>query len=193
MKNGIQVRHKEYGKGRVVGFLEDGTPRVRFDTRTIVALPKDELEIVKTRYFAPVVGAPEDTKLPVRKTRRSAAYDFFLPCDVTIEPHGKTGIIPTNVKACMRTDEVLMLYIRSSIGIKRGVTLMNHTGVIDSDYFSNPDNDGNIGICLRNDSDVTVEFKKGDCVMQGIFMKYMTTDDDETTEERVGGYGSTGK
>lgn len=193
MKKNIQVRHKEYGKGRVVGFLDDGTPRVRFDAKTIVALPKEELEIIKTRYFAPVKGAPADTKLPVRKTKRSAAYDFFLPCDVVIEPHSVSPLIPTNVKACMKSNEVLMLYVRSSVGIKRGVTLTNGTGIIDADFFENPDNDGNIGISLRNDSDVRVEFKKGECVMQGIFVQYYTTDDDDVTEERVGGVGSTGK
>lgn len=193
MKKNIQVKHKEYGKGRVVGIWDSGNVSVRFNAKTTVMLPKDELEIVRIRYFAPVVNAPSDTKLPVRKTRRSAAYDFFLPCDVVLEPHTTSKIIPTNVKAYMRTDEVLMLYVRSSVGIKRGVTLANGTGVIDSDYADNPDNDGNIGICLHNNSDTVVEFKKGECVMQGIFMKYMTTDDDEVTEERTGGFGSTGK
>ena len=193
MKKHVQVKHKEYGKGRVVGVFDDGTIRVRFNAKTIVALHKEELEIIKTRFFAPVNGAPEDTILPVRKTKRSAAYDFFLPCDVEIAPHSTSALIPTNIKACMRTDEVLMLYVRSSVGIKKGVTLANGTSVIDSDYYGNPDNDGNIGICLRNDSGVTLHFKKGECIMQGIFMKYMTTDDDNVEAERVGGIGSTGK
>ena len=193
MKHNIQVKHKEYGKGRVVGVFDDGTIRVRFDARTIVALPEEELEIIRKRYFAPVKDAPADIQLPVRKTRRSAAYDFFLPCDVTVPAHGSSGIIPTYVKAYMRNNEVLTLHIRSSVGIKRGVTLSNATGIIDADYCDNPDNDGNIGIALYNHTDKDVTFKKGECVMQGIFLQYATVDDDDVTAERVGGYGSTGQ
>lgn len=104
-----------------------------------------------------------------------------------------SAIIPTNVKASMPDDEVLMLYIRSSIGIKHHVTLANGTGIIDADYFSNPDNDGNIGICLQNNSDEIVSFKKGERIMQGIFVKYAVCDSDDTNEVRKGGFGSTGK
>ena len=193
MKRNIQVRHKNYGIGRVVGVLADGTIKVRFDAKTLVALPEHELDIVRRRYFAPVKDAPADIQLPVRKTKRSAAYDFFLPCDVTVPAHGATGIIPTYVKAYMRANEVLTLHIRSSVGIKRGVTLSNATGIIDADYCDNVDNDGNIGIALYNHTDQDVVFKKGECVMQGIFLQYATVDDDDTTAERVGGYGSTDK
>lgn len=132
MKNGIQVRHKEYGKGRVVGFLEDGTPRVRFDARTIVALPKDELEIVKTRYFAPVVGAPEDTKLPVRGTKRSAGYDFYAAEDIVCPAHGVSKLSFTNVKAYMKANEYLGVMIRSSLAVKYGLQVAQGVAVIDA-------------------------------------------------------------
>lgn len=146
-----------------------------------------------SRKFYPVKNAPADTVLPKRKTAKSAGYDFVLPCDVRLNPRSVSAIIPTNVKASMPDDEVLMLYIRSSIGIKHHVTLANGTGIIDADYFSNPDNDGNIGICLQNNSDEIVSFRKGERIMQGIFVKYAVCDSDDTNEVRKGGFGSTGK
>lgn len=146
-----------------------------------------------SRKFYPVKNAPADTVLPKRKTAKSAGYDFVLPCDVRLNPRSVSAIIPTNVKAFMPDDEVLMLYIRSSIGIKHHVTLANGTGIIDADYFSNPDNDGNIGICLQNNSNEIVSFKKGERIMQGIFVKYAVCDSDDTNEVRKGGFGSTGK
>lgn len=151
------------------------------------------LEEKVSRKFYPVKNAPADTVLPKRKTAKSAGYDFVLPCDVRLNPRSVSAIIPTNVKAFMPDDEVLMLYIRSSIGIKQHVTLANGTGIIDADYFSNPDNDGNIGICLQNNSNEIVSFKKGERIMQGIFVKYAVCDSDDTNEVRKGGFGSTGK
>lgn len=133
-----------------------------------------------------------EIKLPTRATAHSAGYDFYLPCNVCIEPHSSTGIIPTDIKAYMQEGEVLMLYVRSSIGIKKGLVLSNGTGVVDKDYFSNPDNDGNIGISLRNETDETVVLYKGERIMQGVFVNYLVADDDEATGERNGGFGSSG-
>lgn len=145
------------------------------------------------RDFYPVKNAPADTVLPTRKTRKSAGYDFYLPCDVHLKPRSTSKIIPTNVKAAMPEDEVLLLFIRSSIGIKKNIVLANGTGIIDADYYSNPDNDGNIGIALQNNSDDHVYLKKGERIMQGVFVKYGVCDSDECENERTGGFGSTGQ
>ena len=145
------------------------------------------------RRFALVKDAPADTKLPTRKTKGSAGYDFYLPCDVVLEPYGDSPIIQTGVKAYMPEDEVLLLFIRSSVGIVKNVVLSNNVGVIDSSYADNPDNEGNIGLKLHNNSPHTVEFKKGERIMQGVFVKYGIVTDDQATEERKGGIGSTGK
>lgn len=135
---------------------------------------------------------PEIT-LPTRSDHRSAGYDFYLPTDVTLLPAQKT-LIWTDVKAYMQEDEYLALHIRSSLGIKQGIILSNITGIIDSSYYSNAGNDGNIGISLLNTSGVGVELKAGERVMQGIFQKYLTTDDDfPQSGERTGGIGSSGK
>lgn len=92
----------------------------------------------------------------------------------------------------MPKDEVLLLHIRSSIGLKSHVTLANCTGVIDSDYYNNPDNEGNIGLALQNNGHKDVTFRKGERIMQGMFVKYGIADDDEARSKRKGGTGSTG-
>ncbi len=133
-------------------------------------------------------------ELPVRKTIYSAGYDFSVPVAISIPPQGKI-VVMTDVKAYMLKDEVLKVYIRSSLGVKKGLILMNGTGVIDSDYYSNKKNDGNIGLPLHNTSNKTINIAKGDCIAQGIFVKYLITDDDDTIVKdiRSGGMGSTTK
>lgn len=153
-----------------------------------------ESELQKSiRKFSLVKNAPSGAKLPTRKTKGSAGYDFYLPCDVHLEPFGDSPIIQTGVKAYMPEDEVLLLFIRSSIGIVKNVTLSNNVGVIDSSYVDNPDNEGNIGLRLHNNSALSVDLKKGERIMQGVFVKYGVADGDNVTEERKGGIGSTGK
>ena len=134
----------------------------------------------------------DKTQLPVRGTSKSAGYDFFIKEDYILAPN-QTKVFWTDVKAFMLDDEVLMLHVRSSIGIKKGLMLANTTGIIDSDYYNNPDNDGNIGIALHNYSKKPVVLKKGDKIAQGIFMKYLVADKDAPVkDERTGGIGSTG-
>lgn len=145
------------------------------------------------RYFAKVSYAPLDVKLPNRKTAGSAGYDFYLPFAITVPAHGYSNIVPTYIKAYMPKDEVLLLHIRSSIGILRGLTLANNTGIIDSDYVDNVENEGNIGLRLYNHTDKPIVLKAGERVMQGIFVKYQIVDEDDAIGERKGGTGSTGR
>ena len=149
-----------------------------------------KFEIVKDEFRK---FKDEEIILPKRGTKGSAAYDFFTCCDIVVPAHKKTGIIPTDIKAQMEDDEVLLLFVRSSVGIKKGIVLSNGTGVIDSSYYNNIDNDGNIGISLLNTTNEEVIIKKGERVMQGMFVKYLITDDDNVKTERVGGFGSTNK
>ena len=132
--------------------------------------------------------------IPQRGTAKSAGYDLCTPVDIVIPARGQSGVIFTDIKAYMRADEVLTTHVRSSLGMKRGLVLANTTGIIDSDYYSNPDNDGNIGFMLRNLTDEEVIIKAGERVIQGIFIKYLISDDDQPkSEDRLGGVGSTGK
>lgn len=146
----------------------------------------------RQRGFEICEGADIRTVLPKRKTKHSAGYDMYMPFDATIEPYCEVTI-PLGIKAYMQQDEVLYVHVRSSVAFKLGMRMKNCIGVIDADYYSNPDNDGNIGVVLMNRSGKTVELKKGERIAQGIFHKYLITDDDDATGERLGGMGSTGK
>jgi dUTP pyrophosphatase len=131
-------------------------------------------------------------KLPVRATKHSAGYDFYSPIDVVVEPKSMQ-MVWTNIKAEFGTDEVLILCVTSGMG-KHGIMLANTIGVIDSDYYGNIDNDGNLGFRLYNFSDEPYVIQTGDKIGQGIFMKYLTVDGEaEITSTRVGGFGSTVK
>lgn len=134
--------------------------------------------------------------LPVRKTKYSAGYDIETAEDCVI-PSFKKGMKPTLVKtglkAYMMEDEVLILANRSSNPGKKGLILANSIGVIDSDYYGNPDNDGHIMFAFFNIKDEDVEIKKGDAIGQGIFQKFLTVDEDLAEGERMGGFGSTSK
>ncbi len=128
--------------------------------------------------------------LPKRQTKNSAGYDFYVASDTIIKAHS-IALIPTGVKAYMESDEVLKLYVRSSMPLKKGLTLANNVGIIDSDYYENKDNDGHIMIQVMNFTDKDILIKKDERIAQGIFLKYLLADDDTTNEERKGGFGST--
>lgn len=129
--------------------------------------------------------------LPHRATGNSAGYDFYLLEDLILKP-GEIKKVPTAIKASMNHDEVLMLYIRSSLGFKYNLRLCNQTGIIDSDYYNNENNEGHIFIAIQNEGKETVNLKAGDRFAQGIFMKYLTVDDEtQINNVRQGGMGST--
>ncbi len=133
----------------------------------------------------------KDVHLPLRSTSRSAGYDFSSLDDLVILP-GKTGLINTGVKALMEADDVLFIFPRSSLAVKKGLQLANSVAVIDADYYGNEKNDGQIMLTLYNFSAQEAKIEKGERVAQGIFVKYEVTDDDKAQGVRQGGYGSTG-
>ncbi|MBS4912628.1 MAG: dUTP diphosphatase [Veillonella sp.] len=132
-----------------------------------------------------------DITLPKRKTTESAGYDIECAEDTTIEP-GEIKLVPTGLKAFMNYDEYLAIHIRSSMAVKRQLMLANSTGIIDSDYYNNEENEGHILIALYNMGKEAVHIEKGERVAQGIFSKYLIASDDDATGIRVGGIGSTG-
>ena len=131
--------------------------------------------------------------LPKRGTKHSAGYDIALIEELVI-PAGKIRMGITGVKVYMMEDEVFKIYPRSSLSRRYHLTLANNVGIIDSDYYSNPDNDGHIGVTLRNFGTEEVVIKKGERVAQGIFHKFLTvTNEEAILAKREGGFGSTGK
>lgn len=135
----------------------------------------------------------DSVPLPRRATSGSAGYDIFSPVDITLEP-GKTIKIPTGIHCQIEDGWVLKIYPRSGLGFKFRLQLNNTVGIIDSDYFYS-DNEGHIFIKITNDSNEnkTVEIKKGTGFAQGIFVEYGITFDDDVTDIRNGGLGSTTK
>lgn len=135
----------------------------------------------------------KNINLPSRKTVKSAGYDLEAGIDVLIEA-GKTAIIPTGLKAYMLDDEYLGIHIRSSLAFKKHLNLINAQGIIDADYYNNPDNEGHIMIGIINFGTEDVQIKKGMRIAQAIFYKFLTVDDEILDDTiRQGGFGSTGE
>lgn len=172
----------------------------------------------KLRGFE-TVNSKNDARLPERSTGKSAGYDFFVYEDVEIEPvffnlvgklvknaiaftlgkdfkdeeieKVKPTLVKTGIKSYMEDDEYLALYNRSSNPKKLGLILANSVGVVDSDYYNNPDNEGEIGFLFYNIFPWKITLKKGDKLGQGVFMKFLKADGDSQKSERIGGFGST--
>ena len=163
--------------------------------------------------------------IPVRKTKGSAGYDFYVAedtivdsmdtkciriaeevmrqglgmpltldemADITKAANARTTLVPTGIKAKLDEGTYLELSVRSSCPMKYWLTLANNVGIIDADYYNNPDNEGHIFFQIINLSPYPIMLKKGDCLGQGIIKSYLLADDDKAEGERTGGFGSTG-
>lgn len=150
----------------------------------------------------------EDIHLPVRKTNASAGYDFEAAESLIVpsiwkvlaekvfigEATGlKATLIPTGIKSYMLDDEYLQLSIRSGTALKTGLILANGVGIVDSDYYNNPDNEGHIMFPVHNLGFRDKLIKKGERIGQGLFLNYLKADDDMSDGVRTGGFGSTDK
>lgn len=132
-------------------------------------------------------------KLPIRKTKNSAGYDFESIIEFTLKP-GESIKIPLGIKVIMNSDEMLMLVNRSSFGFKYNVRMCNQIGIIESDFYNNEENEGHMYIKLQNEGEKDFEVKLKDRICQGIFVKFLIVDDEEEIKnKRSGGLGSTGK
>ncbi|MGM0126281.1 dUTP pyrophosphatase [Enterococcus sp. AZ194] len=175
---------------------------------------------MKKRGFE-IVSTFEDKglNLPERATKHAAGYDFEAASDVTIPSIWKAGIfeglktllgkdeqsiaqeekklkpvlVPTGIKAYMGEEEYLQLANRSSNPLKRFLILSNGVGVIDSDYYGNPDNEGHIMFQFTNFGLRDVQIKKGERIGQGIFLPFLKADQDKSETVRTGGFGSSNK
>lgn len=142
--------------------------------------------------FELVSNARPSARIPVRGDAGSAGYDFFLPEDVVLKP-GEIKRVYTDVKVFMPQNMVLFITIRSSLA-ERGILIANAPGVVDSTYYNNETNEGNIGLLLYNTSSEEVWLRAGDRVAQGIFAEYyLVSNDTVLKQRRTGGFGSSGK
>lgn len=149
---------------------------------------------MKLRGFEIAKGwEDKQINLPKRSTAHAAGYDIEVAEDMAIPPFcpgNPPALIPTGLKAYCQPDEFYFVLNRSS-GPKRGLVLANGVGVIDADYYNNPDNDGHFRILAYNVSNQPLQLKKGERVAQVIFQKFLLTDDDQASGTRQGGLGST--
>ncbi|MGO2939273.1 MAG: dUTP diphosphatase [Pseudolactococcus laudensis] len=147
---------------------------------------------MKTRGFERVTAYENaGIDLPLRSTAHAAGYDFIAAETISLNP-GEIKLIPTGIKAYMQPGEVLYLYDRSSNPRKKGLVLINSVGVIDGDYYGNPDNEGHIFAQMKNITDQIVEVAKGERIVQGVFAPFLLADADSAEGTRIGGFGSTG-
>lgn len=147
---------------------------------------------MKIRGFELVSRFTDETLLPKRETARAAGYDLKAAETIVLSP-GEIKLVPTGVKAYMQAGEVLYLYDRSSNPRKKGLVLINSVGVIDGDYYGNPDNEGHIFAQMKNITETTVTVEAGERIVQAVFAPFLLADGDEATGQRTGGFGSTGK
>ena len=158
----------------------------------MLSIRESDLEDI---YFEKVRRVKEGIKLPERSTVGSAGYDFFAIEDVEIEPFSenhKPIMIATGVKVKLPPSMYLMLANRSSNPGKLDLVMPGSIGIIDSDYYNNPDNEGEILFSFYNVGDQTRVIKKGERLGQGIIMPFIKTADDNAGGSRSGGFGSTG-
>ena len=150
--------------------------------------------------FKDRIGASKDINkvyadiiIPKRATVGSAGYDFFAPIEITLAPN-ETITVPTGIRAKINEGYVLLIFPRSGLGFKYRLQLDNTVGVIDADYYG-AKNEGHILVKITNDSkeNKTLTIPKGTGFAQGIFIPFGITLDDNTSDIREGGMGSTTK
>lgn len=143
---------------------------------------------IKEQEYFGAEGAPY--RLPERSTKNSAGYDFYNPEEVTIEP-GEIKYVKTGIKALFPEEVALLLLNRSSNPKKKGLELANGVGLIDADYYNNPDNEGEIAFAFKNTKAEPITIAREEKLGQGMFVPFFITNDDNAENERIGGFGST--
>ena len=111
--------------------------------------------------------------------------------EITKQTGYRPTLIPTGLKCELNHDSYLELSVRSSTPLKYWIVLANGVGIIDADYYNNPDNEGHIYLQVINLSPVDIIVKKGEAIGQGIIKPYLHTENDAAAGLRVGGFGST--
>ena len=201
MKTYLQMITSQHNNGRIYSknvfekAIEDYYNRLKYKQREeklkriLKNMRNRGFEIVENKHRKFINN---EILLPLRGSKYSAGYDFYSNETVEILP-GEKHTFWLDVKAYMKENEVLKIYVRSSIGIKKGLILQNVVGIIDMDYYNNESTDGNLCVCLYNTSKNVVMIEKGERIAQGIFMPFLVSDNCNSEEDRIGGIGSTDK
>lgn len=200
-----------FSKSRTRGF--ERVSRIEQNISKEVLKSGTQLPLTQSNYEEVELFKDTEYPLPVRSTENSAGYDFFSIEYTTVpsvwkqaakaltnlisgkerEQIFKPTLVATGVKAYMPDDEFLALYNRSSNPLKRFLLLANGVAVIDSDYYNNPSNDGEIHFQFINFGFKDLTIKPKEKIGQGIFQAFRKVDGDSAVGKRNGGFGSTGK
>ena len=127
--------------------------------------------------------------LPQRATTGSAGHDIASPIAFELKPNQEI-VIPLGIRCVIDEGYVMLVFPRSSMGIKHGLYIKNTVPVIDSDY-SRSDNEGHIYLCVVNGGDKSVCIYEGDRIAQAMFVPFGVADTEKVTVKRNGGIGST--
>lgn len=173
----------------------------------------DEGVIIPTRKTAESAGydfyAAEDTIIPpsskqitdmisafhttntIDPSNVGEAISMSQAAGIIKEAKSKITLVPTGIKCKIPEGYYLQLSVRSSLPLKHHLILANSVGIIDADYYNNPDNEGHIYFQIYNLFPYAIKISKGDCFGQGILLPYAICADDTTNAARIGGFGST--
>ncbi|HBY21286.1 MAG TPA: dUTP diphosphatase [Clostridiales bacterium] len=142
----------------------------------------------------------KNINLPKRHTAHSVGYDLESAEDLVVPSiwkkvlslkEVKPTMIKTGIKAYYAEDEVLYIYNRSSNPAKKGLVFALGAGVIESDYYGNESNDGELMVPFYNFFPIDIKVKKGERIAQAVFQKFLIVDNDDATGKRTSGFGST--
>lgn len=165
----------------------------KFEKVSYEQFKKDYIDCFNEESDERIKEIYDNIKLPKRATKGSAGYDFYSPITFTLKPC-ETIKIPTGIRVKIEDGWFLANFPRSGLGFKYRLQLNNTVGIIDADYY-NALNEGHIMSKLTNDSKENKEvlITAGNGFIQGIFLPFGITVDDESDEIRTGGFGSTSK
>lgn len=121
----------------------------------------------------------------------SEKLDISTVSNLSKDFNCRPTLVPTGVKVYMPKNQFLQISVRSSCPLKYWLILANGVGIIDADYYNNPDNEGHIYFQMINLFPVDIVLKRGDKIGQGIFLNYNCTLEGDTDNLRAGGFGST--
>lgn len=162
-----------------------------FEKISLKQFQKDWIDTFGNKGTDIITEIYNNIKLPRRATTGSAGHDISIPFDINIASGDKLKI-PTGIRCKMNDDYVMLIFPRSSLGIKKGLVILNTIPVVDSDYY-NADNEGHIFICIKNTSNEVMKLSSGDNIVQAIFVNFGVADMDNIGTKRTGGIGSTSK
>lgn len=161
----------------------------QFEKVSFEQFRKDWIDTFGEKKNVDIKEIYDNIKLPKRATKGSAGHDISIPFTTSIDP-GYTLKIPTGIRCKMDNNYVMLVFPRSSLGIKKGMVILNTIPVIDGDYYE-ADNEGHIFICIKNTSNNTMLLNAGDNIVQAIFIEYGVADTNCIKTKRTGGIGST--